>query len=203
MELGGVDTVSQPDLDPRALQRVSTWDVDAIHSQVFVSVRHMAVSNLRAKFPKISGRLEVDANDPLGSSLELEVDTRSVTTGHARQEDFMRGEGWLDTENHPVLTFRSTSVQPQDASHYTVRGDLTLRGVTRPVEIPLEFHGVVADPWGLRAGFTSRFTVDRRDFGITWNREFDWGLMAGEDMEVSLDIELAHADESLAQKPKS
>ena len=195
--------MTQPDSDPRALQRVSTWNVDAIHSQLFVSVRHMGVANLRAKFPKITGTLEVDPADPLGSRFELEADTRTVTTGHPPQEDFMRGEHWLDAEHHPTLTFRSTSVEPRDATHYVVRGDLTLRGVTRPVEIPLEYHGVVSDPWGLRAGFTSRFTVDRRDFGITWNREFDWGGMAADDLEVSLDIELSHPDESLAQKPRS
>jgi polyisoprenoid-binding protein YceI len=177
--------------------------VDAIHSQLFVGVRHMGVANLRAKFPKIAGKLEVDPADPLRSTFEFEADVRAVTTGHPPQEDFMRSENWLDAENHPTLTFRSTAIEPGDGAHYVVRGDLTLRGVTKPVEIPLEYHGVVSDPWGLRAGFTSRFTVNRRDFGITWNREFDWGPMAGYDLEVSLDIELSHPDESLAQKPRS
>jgi polyisoprenoid-binding protein YceI len=195
--------VTQPDSDPRALQRTSTWNVDAIHSQLFVSVRHMGVANLRAKFPKIAGKLEVDPDDPLRSTFELEADTRAVTTGHPAQEDFMRSENWLDAENHPTLTFRSTSIEPREGADYLVRGDLTLRGVTRPVAILLEYHGVVSDPWGLRAGFTSRFTVNRRDFGITWSREFDWGPMAGDDLEVSLDIQVAHADESLAQKPRS
>jgi polyisoprenoid-binding protein YceI len=195
--------VTQPDSEPQALLRVSTWNVDAIHSQLFVGVRHMGVANLRAKFPKIAGKLEVDPADPLRSTFEFEADVRAVTTGHPPQEDFMRSENWLDAENHPTLTFRSTSIEPGDGAHYVVRGDLTLRGVTKPVEIPLEYHGVVSDPWGLRAGFTSRFTVNRRDFGITWNREFDWGPMAGYDLEVSLDIELSHPDESLAQKPRS
>jgi polyisoprenoid-binding protein YceI len=195
--------LTQPDSDPQALLRVSTWSVDALHSQLFVGVRHMGVANLRAKLPKIAGKLEVDPADPLRSTFEFEADTRAVTTGHPPQEDFMRSENWLDAENHPTLTFRSTSVEPGDGTHYVVRGDLTLRGVTKPVEIPLEYHGVVSDPWGLRAGFTSRFTVNRRDFGITWSREFDWGPMAGDDLEVSLDIELSHPDETLAQKPRS
>jgi polyisoprenoid-binding protein YceI len=203
VEVGGNQKVTQPDADPRALLSASTWNVDALHSQLLVSVRHMAVTSLRAKFPKLSGALEVDPGDPLRSTLTLEADTRAVTTGHPPQEDFMRSEHWLDAENHPTFTFRSTSVVPLDGTHYVVHGDLTLRGVTRPVEFPLEFHGVVSDPWGLRAGFTSRFTVDRRDFGITWNREFDWGQMAGNELEVSLDIELAHADEAQAQKPRS
>ena len=74
--------------------------------------------------------------------------------------------------------------------------------MTRPVELPLSFNGVVSDTWGLRAGFSGAFSVDRRDFGITWNREFDWGPMAGEQLDVTLDLELSHADESLAQKPR-
>jgi len=195
--------VTQPDTDPTALQRASTWNVDALHSQLLVSVRHMGVANLSAKFPKIAGKLEVDPADPLRSTFELEADARAVTTGYPPQEDFMRSENWLDVENHPTLSFRSTSVEPGDGTHYLVRGDLTFRGVTREVEIPLEFHGVVSDPWGLRAGFTGRFTVSRRDFGITWTRQFDWGQMAGDDLQVSLDIEVSHPDESLAQKPAS
>jgi len=175
--------------------------VDAIHSQVLVGVKHMSVAYLRAKLPRLAGRLEVDPEDPLRSTFELEIDARAVTTGHQAQEDFMRSEPWLDAENHPTITFRSTAITPQDGNRYVVAGDLTLKGATRPVEIPVEFHGVIADPWGLRAGFTSRFTVDRTHFGISWNRVFDWGMMAGEEMDVSLDIELNYPDESLALRP--
>ena len=182
--------------------RPGTWNLDAIHSQVFVSVHHMALARLRAKLPRLTGRLVVDQDDPLGSSFEMEADTTTVTTGHPAQEDFMRSEPWLDAERHPTLTFRSTSIDPRDGG-FLIAGDLTLRGVTRQVGIPADFHGVVADSWGLRAGFTSVVTVDRRDFGITWNRIFDWGPMASWEMEVSLDIELAYPDESLAQKPEA
>ena len=194
---------TQREVEPQALAQAGTWNFDSIHSQVMVGVQHMAVTQLRAKFPRISGKLEVNRDDPLQSTFELEADTRAVTTGQPAQEDFMRSEPWLDAENHPTFTFRSTAIEPRGGSSYVVKGDLTLKGVTRPVEIPLDFHGVVSDPWGLRAGFTSRFTLDRRDFGITWNREFDWGVMAGWDMEVSLDVELSHPDETLAQRPKS
>ena len=114
----------------------------------------------------------------------------------------MRSEPWLDAENHPIIAFRSTSLQPA-AKGFFVTGDLTLKGVTREIQIPVDFHGVVSDPWGLRAGFTSEFRVDRRDFGITWNRVFDWGVMAGNELLFNLDVELAHPDESVAQKPQT
>ncbi|MDR0360488.1 MAG: YceI family protein [bacterium] len=181
--------------------RPGTWNVDAVHSQVMVSVRHMSVTSLRAKFPRVSGKLEVREDDPLHSSFDVEIDTRSVTTGHQAQEDFMRSEPWLDAEHHPSISFQSTSITPSPDG-FLIGGDLTLKGVTRSIQIPAVFHGVVADPWGLRAGFTSSVTVDRRDFGISWNRAFDWGVMASEEMEISLDIELAYPDESLAQKPR-
>jgi polyisoprenoid-binding protein YceI len=183
--------------------RPGTWNVDALHSQVMVSLEHMSVARLRAKFPRLNGRLQIDADEPLGSSLELEIDATSVTTGHAPQEDFMRSEPWLDTEHHPTMTFQSTAIVPAGPNQFLIRGNLTLRGITREIEIPGDFHGVIADSWGLRAGFTSRITIDRRDYGITWNRVFDWGVMAGWEMEIGLDIELAYPDESLAQKPLS
>jgi len=180
--------------------RAGTWNVDAIHSQVFASVWHMSVARLRAKFPGLSGRLQVDPEDPLRSSFEIEIDARSVTTGHPAQEDFMRSEPWLDAERHPTIGFRSTSIAPRQGG-FTIDGELTMKGVTRPLQIPADFHGVVADSWGLRAGFTSVVTIDRRDYGITWNRIFSWGPMASEEMEIALDIELVYPDESLAEKP--
>ena len=181
--------------------RSGTWHIDAVHSQVFVSVIHMSLIPLRAKFSGVSGKLETHADDPLRSSFEVAIDAASVTTGHPRQEEFMRSEPWLDVEHHPTITFRSTGIAPRDGG-FAIGGDLTMRGVTRPIEIPADFHGVVADPWGLRAGFTARVVVDRRDFGITWDRVFDWGLMASHEMEIALDIALAYPDESLAQKPQ-
>jgi polyisoprenoid-binding protein YceI len=180
--------------------RSGTWSLDALHSQIMVSVGHFNVANLRAKFPVVNGSLEVDAEDPLRSSFQVEIDATSVSTGHPAQEDFMRSEPWLDAEHHPRITFVSTAIEPR-GDDYMVRGELSFRGVSREIVIPFRFHGVVSDPWGLRAGFTSQFTLDRRDFGITWDRIFDWGLMASEELIFDLDIELIYPDESLAQAP--
>jgi len=183
--------------EPEAL-RPGTWQVDALHSQVMVSIWHFNVANLRAKFPVVRGSLTVDPEDPLRSRFEAEIEAASVTTGHPRQEEFMRSDSWLDVERHPLITFKGTAIEPGQ-SGLTVRGDLTLRGVTRALDLPVDFHGVVSDPWGLRAGFTSQFVLDRRDFGITWDRIFDWGLMARHELTFTVDIELAYPDESLAQ----
>jgi len=194
--------MTQPETKSQAGLIAGTWNVDPLHSQIMVSVRHFSVANLRAKFPQVIGGLQVDAENPLRSSFQVEIDARAVTTGHPAQEDFMRSEPWLDAENYPTITFRSSAIEPTDTG-FLIKGDLTLKGVTREIEIPADFHGVVSDPWGLRAGFTSQFTVDRRDFGITWNRVFDWGVMAGDELTFTLDVELAYPDESLAQKPQA
>jgi polyisoprenoid-binding protein YceI len=180
--------------------RPGTWSIDTLHSQVGVSVWHFNVANLRAKFPGVTGSLEVDAANPLRSTLQVEIDAASVLTGHPRQEEFMRSEPWLDAERFPRITFTGTGIEARD-NGFVVGGELTLKGVIRQLEIPFDFHGVVSDPWGLRAGFTSQFPVDRRDFGISWDRVFDWGVMAGHELTFSLDIELAYPDPALAQAP--
>src|SRR5262249_27109366 len=136
-----------------------TWNVDPIHSQIMVSVRHFSVANLRAKFPQVTGGLQVDAENPLRSSFQVEIDARAVAAGPPAKETFMRWEPWLDAENPPPITFRSSAIEPTHGG-FLIKGDLTLKGVTREIEIPADFHGVVSDPWGLRAGFTSQFTID-------------------------------------------
>jgi polyisoprenoid-binding protein YceI len=166
-----------------------------------VSVWHFNVANLRAKLPRITGTLQLDPENASRSTFAVEIDAASITTGHPRQEEFMRSEPWLDAEHFPLITFKGSEITPREGG-YTVVGDLTLKGVTRCIEIPFDFHGVVSDPWGLRAGFASEFAIDRRDFGITWDRIFDWGLMAAHELTFSLEIELAYPDESLAQAPQ-
>jgi len=180
--------------------RSGTWTIDTIHSQVAVSVWHFNVANLRAKFPAVTGSLAVDAEDPLASTLRVEIDATSVLTGHPRQEEFMRSEPWLDAQRFPLISFTGQGIEARDAG-FIVKGELVLKGITRQLEVPLDFHGVVSDPWGLRAGFTAQFQVDRRDFGISWNRVFDWGVMAGHELTFTLDIGLAFPDPSLAQAP--
>jgi polyisoprenoid-binding protein YceI len=181
--------------------RGGSWKIDALHSQVMVSVWHFNVAHLRAKFPRVSGSLEVDPANPLLSTIRVAIEAASQTTGHPRQEEYMRSQPWLDAEHHPRVTFTSTEMRSREGG-FVVDGELTLRGVTRRLEVPFEFHGVVSDPWGLRAGFSSEFTVDRRDFGISWDRVFDWGLMASHELTLTLDIEVAYPDESLAQAPE-
>src|ERR1700730_12805918 len=179
---GRVTTAADQPLRPR------TWKIEALHSQVMVSVWHFNVANLRAKLPGIAGSLELNGDDPFHSTFEVEIQAASLITGHPRQEEFMRSEPWLDVEHHPLITYKGSEISPRDAGVIIV-GELSFRGVTKPLEIPFDFHGVVSDPWGLRAGFTSQLTVDRRDFGITWDRVFDWGVMASEELTFDLDIE--------------
>ena len=178
-----------------------SWSIDALHSQIFVSVWHFNVAHLRAKFPAVRGSLEVDAEDPMSSRFEVEIESASVLTGHERQEEFMRSEAWLDVEHHPLVIVKGTGIEPRSGG-FIARGELTLRGITKEVEIPFDFHPVVRDPWGLRAGLTGELQIDRRDFGISWDRIFSWGLMAEHELTLNLDIELVHPDPTLAEAPE-
>ena len=123
--------------------RAGTWKIDALHSQVMVSVWHFNVANLRAKFPRVSGGFELDTGDPFDSAFQVEIEAASVTTGHPRQEEFMRSELWLDAERHPLITFTGTEIEPLRRD-YKIEGDLTLKGVTRRVEIPFDFAALSA-----------------------------------------------------------
>jgi len=127
---------------------------------------------------------------------------KSVASATAAPASTRSRAGGIGRPRKSALAGSRTPTTALAASGYTIAGELTLKGVNRQIEIPFDFHGVVSDPWGLRAGFTSQFTVDRRDFGITWDRIFDWGLMAGHDLTFTLDIELVYPDESLAQAPQ-
>jgi polyisoprenoid-binding protein YceI len=177
------------------------WNIDALHSQIFVAVWHFNVAYLRAKFPGVTGGLEVDGSDPLRSRFEATIEAASVLTGHPPQEEFMRSEAWLDAERHPYIKFAGTGIEPREGG-FNAHGELTLRGVRKEVEIPFDFHPVIHDPWGLRAGVTGELKIDRRDFGIRWDRIFTWGLMAAHELTLSLDIELVYPDASLAETPE-
>lgn len=168
-----------------------TWNIDPSHSQVGFTVRHLMVSKVRGEFSGFSGAVTI-AEDLLASSVSAEVDVASVSTRDAGRDEHLRSSDFFAIEDHPTWSFRSTGIgATSDPSEYVLRGDLTLRGVTRPVEFALEVHGVSPDPWGgTRAGFTATTKVNRKDYGIDWNLPVDGGgVVVGDKVEITLEIE--------------
>jgi polyisoprenoid-binding protein YceI len=168
-----------------------TWQIDTAHSGVTFSVRHLMVSKVRGRFASFSGTITV-AENPLESFVEATVDMSSVDTNDAGRDEHLRTNDFFDIANFPTMTFRSTGVE-ESGGDYKLHGDLTIKGVTRPVTFDLEVGGVSRDPWGnTKAGFTASGTVNRKDYGMEWNAALETGgVVVGDKVTIELDVEAA------------
>jgi polyisoprenoid-binding protein YceI len=166
-----------------------TWNIDPSHSEVGFVVRHVMVSKVKGVFSKFEGAITVD-EDPLRSRVEATIDASSIDTREPQRDAHLRSSDFFDVETHPEIRFVSTSVAP-NGDDFVVTGDLTIHGVTRQVELDLEFNGVAPDPWGgLRAGFSANTEISRADFGIVFNIPLDGGgVVVGDKIKISLEIE--------------
>jgi polyisoprenoid-binding protein YceI len=151
------------------------YAIDPSHSNLGVTARHLMVSKVRGFFSGVSGSITI-ADDPLASSVELTVQADTIDTRDEQRDGHLKGADFLDVENYPELTFRSTKVEQVKNENFRVTGDLTIRGVTKPVVVELEYRGEAKDPWGgTRILFEARGEIDREEFGITWNAALETG----------------------------
>ncbi len=166
-----------------------TWDIDEAHSTVGFSVRHMMVSKVRGYFRKFSGVL-VTAEDPTLSTVEATIDMDSIDTRQEQRDAHIRSADFFDVGNHTVMTFRSTEVRT-DGADWTVAGDLTIKGITKPVELELELNGFGPDAYGgFRAGFSAKTEISRKQFGVDIDMPMDGGgVVVGDKVTVELEIE--------------
>jgi len=179
-----------------ALGQASTWNIDPAHSGVDFSVKHMMVATVRGNLAGVEGVIEFDEAQPSRSSVEVRIPTASVNTGMTARDVHLRSADFLDAESHPTLTFVSTSVAPK-GDRWAITGDLTIRGVTRPVVLAAEPLGVVIGMDGRRhAGFEATTKIKRSDWGLTWNVGLEAGGWLVSD-EIAIDLEVA-ADEVAA-----
>jgi polyisoprenoid-binding protein YceI len=153
-----------------------TWVIDAVHSFAEFSVKHMMVATAKGRFTKLEGTLQLDQANPANSSVVASIDIASIDTGEPKRDGHLRTDDFFNAEQHPQATFRSTRVEQTDEEHAKVYGDLTIRGVTRPVVLDVEFEGQGRDAYGnQRAGFTATTAIDRLDYGIKWNPALETG----------------------------
>jgi len=176
----------------RSAAAEGVWEIDAAHSTVQFSVRHMMVSNVRGEFRNVSGTVRGDEKDPMHAQVEATIDTTSIDTRNEKRDGHLKSPDFLDAERYPTMTFRSKRIEKTDNGRYRVTGDLALHGVTR--EVTLDVDGPTApvkDPMGnLRAGAQATAKLDRRDFGITWSKALDGGgVMVGDEVDVTIDVE--------------
>lgn len=168
---------------------VGTWDIDASHSTVGFSVRHMMVSKVRGYFREFSGEL-VTAEDPSQSTVTATIDMDSIDTRQEQRDAHIRSADFFDVGNHTVMTFRSTTVRA-NGEDWVVDGELTLKGITKPVSLELELNGFGPDAYGgTRAGFSAKTVISRSEFGVDIDMPMDGGgVVVGDKINVELEIE--------------
>jgi len=170
----------------------SNWVIDAAHSEVGFSVRHLMVSNVKGKFTKFEGTINLDDKDITKSVVEVSIDPNSIDTGLKDRDDHLKSPDFFDTAKNPKLTFKSTKVE-KAGKGLKVTGDLNLHGVTKSVVLNVEeVTGEVKDPWGnVKRGATASTVINRKDFGLNWNKALETGgVVVGEEVKISLELEL-------------
>jgi len=170
---------------------IETWQIDPSHSAIGFSVRHMVVSKTRGRFTRWSGQIRFDPKNPAASSVEVTIDPASIDTADAQRDAHLRSPDFFDVEKYPAASFRSTTIEDRGGDRYRISGDLTVHGVTKPVVLEATYEGSGKDPWGgQRSGFLATTSIDRKDFGLEWNKALDTGgLLVGEKVDLTLEIE--------------
>jgi len=176
-------------VESSTVPQVGTWKIDQTHSDLRITARHLMVAKVRGTFEDLDGTIVV-AENPLESSVEIEAKASSVTTGTADRDNHLRSPDFLDAEQYPLVTFSSTGIAP-DGDDWKLTGDLTIRGITKPVTFDLSFEGAVVDPYGnTKAAFSAVGEIDRRKWGLVWNAPLEGGgVLVSEKFKIEFDVE--------------
>lgn len=174
---------------------VSTWVIDSAHSSAEFAVKHMMVSTVKGRFRNVAGTLRLDEADPARSSIDASIDVASIDTGVEQRDEHLRSDDFFNVEAYPAITFRSTRISGA-GDEWKLDGDLTIRDVTRPVALEVEFEGRGADAYGgERAGFVATTKINRRDYGVNWNGLIEaGGVVVSDTVKITLNIQAVKQD---------
>ncbi len=172
------------------------WKIDNAHSEISFSIRHMMISNVRGHFENFEGEVNFDAERPENTKVEARIEAASINTREDARDNHLRSPDFLDVENYPYITFKSTKVEIKDETRAKLYGDLTIRDETRPIVLDVEFNGLAKSPWGTTsAGFSATTTLKRKDWGLVWNQTLETGgVLVGEDLKVYIELEIVKQD---------
>lgn len=188
-----MSTATQPDQ-----ATATTWTIDPQHSQVEFEVKHMMFARVRGRFEELEGTIELAPDEEIeNSSVEAVIDAASIDTGQDERDEHLRSADFFDVEHFPELRFESRAVRRGEDGKLTVTGDLEIRDVTREVQLDVTRLGGGTDPWGNeRMGFRGTTTIDRRDFGLSWNQALEaGGVLVGNDVRIRLDLQAVQASD--------
>jgi len=174
-----------------------SWTIDPMHTQVEFSAKHMGIMTVKGHFTGVEAAIDFNENDFTASSVEATIDTGTLTTNDERRDGHLKSADFLDVEQFPTIAFKSTRIEHAAHDQYKMTGDLTIRNVTRPVTLEVVYSGQGKDPMGnLHAGFSAHTTINRKDWGLTWNVALETGgLLVGEDIKLALEVEALKAAE--------
>lgn len=175
-----------------------SWKIDPAHSNAVFTVRHMMISNVHGQFETVTGVVEFDEAVPGRSRVDVQIAAASINTRDERRDAHLRSPDFLDVEKHPYLTFKSTKVEALDNATGRITGDLTIRGVTRPVVLDVEYNGQAKNPYGLTsAGFTAHTKINRKDWNLTWNVALETGgVLVGDTINIAIELEIIKQTEA-------
>ncbi|MGH9341454.1 MAG: YceI family protein [Acidobacteriota bacterium] len=175
------------------------WDFEPGHTAAEFRCRHMMVAWVRGHFKNVRGRLDFDPDNPLNSSVQARIDAHAIWTGEADRDEHLRNADFLDAQNHPQITFESSRVEVLGPTEFRAHGNLTIRGITRPVALEVRYSGQWKTPYWedgldkgpmIRAGFTAGTVINRHDFGVSWNSVLDkGGVVVGDEVFIEIDVE--------------
>ena len=185
-----------------ALGQATPWNIDPAHTHASFTVRHLMISNVRGEFQKTSGTVKIDEKDVTKSTVEAAIEAGSVDTRVEQRDQHLKSPDFFDAAKFPTLAFRSTKVEKAGEGKLKVAGDLTIHGVTKPVVLDVTGPtGEIKDPWGnARRGVSATATINRKDFGLSWNKMLEAGPVVGDEVKIEIEAELVKPAEKHAEK---
>lgn len=168
------------------------WAIDPTHSEIGFKVKHMMFTNVSGKFETYDATIATEDENFENAKIEFSAEINSINTHNTDRDTHLKSADFFDADNHPRLTFKASSFSKIDDHNYTLAGDLSLRGVTKPVQFPVEFSGLMKDPWGnTKAGLNISGKINRKDWGLNWNAALETGgLLVSEEVRLQIELQL-------------
>ena len=170
----------------------TTWTIDSTHSEIGFKVKHMMFTNVSGKFDAYEGTIETEENDFTTAKISFSADIASIDTRNTDRDNHLKSGDFFDVENHPKLTFTGKSFNKINDHNYELTGDLTIKGISKEVKLPVEFSGLMQDPWGnTKVGLNIETKINRKDWGLNWNAALETGgVLVGEEVKLIIDLQL-------------
>lgn len=170
----------------------TTWVIDPTHTEIAFKVKHLMISNVKGSFGEFSGQVVTDGDDFSTADINFKINPASINTGTSDRDGHLKSPDFFDVENFKEITFTSGKLAKTGDDEFALTGNLTIKGVSQPVNLEVEFGGLMTDPWGnVKAGFNINGKINRKDFGLTWNAALEaGGVLVGDEIRLNLDVEL-------------